>query len=331
MSTGIEEKKDVAPVTETVTEPVTKSVPSPQEIEADKLISDFHKAPDTLKGDVSATLPADEPVAVPDGETETTPDWMTPRLQKALDSTKGSDATKAALALDPDALERIAKLRESVAKANGRLGAYTRIGNKEAVAETPPEVKPTPKEDMEEADDENEDDINEDNFYEEGPKAFQAIKKENAELKQQFSSLKERLDAQDKRDQERVQRHRTETFDELVSNLDPKVYPQYGEGALADLEADDPAFDVRSELWTEVLDVLEDADKKGKSLSVDDAFELAFFHIHREAPPTRPEKLTAKKPTGTVRPKGNPPVRTPKQAEMEDIDRLLAAFHNGKP
>ncbi len=280
------------------------------------------------KTPVSSTAdPTPDPVEEETTEkaTETTTE-LTPRLQKALDSVKGSEAVREALAGDPAALERIAKQREAIARANGRLGAYTRETNKKAAAEKVPEpekevakvVEPEPVAEMDN-----------DTFMDEGHTAVNLLRKENADLRKEFGSLKERIDAQDNKAREQEEIHQTTVFDDFIETLDPKVYPQYGEGPGALLAVDDPAYGVRLELWKKYLDAIEGA--KGTQVTDVESLENAFFHIHREPPTLRTVKATAKKPTATVRPTGNPPVRTSEQAATADARRVLGAFGKGEP
>ncbi len=258
---------------------------------------------------------------------------LTPRLQKALDSVKGSDEYKKALAADSVALEQVAKQREAMARTFGKLGAYTREANraKAAAETTPAPATPAPAAKVETEPETTFEPLTEDAFYEKGPKVVDSLRKENVALRKMFGDLTERLDARDKRDQDDREIHQTQVFDDFLAELDPKVYPQYGVGSYIDIPADDPAREVRNGLWTEFLDVFEDAEDKGNRLTDAEALETAFFHIHRETPTKRIPKATAKKPTATVRPTGNPPVRTPREAEKADARGILGAFTKGEP
>jgi len=260
-------------------------------------------------------------------ETTMEAEELTPRLQKALDSVKGSDATKKALGDDPEALERIAKQRESASRAYGKLGAFTRKSKKaQAVEETPaPVTTSTPV--VEPVVEETE--FDDDAFYsDDSKKAFTTMKNNNIELRKMLDLLTERVDARDKGEKEQQETHRLTVFEGFLGDLDSKVYPQYGDGVIA---GDGPAHEVQEELWNEYFDILEDAEARDKPLSETDALDQAFFHIHKEKPAGRPAKPKAKRPTGSVRPSGNPPVRTPSQAVMEDSRKLLDNFGKGKP
>ncbi len=251
---------------------------------------------------------------------------LTPRHQKALDSLKADDATKEALKNDPVALEHLATLRTSISRAHGKLGAATRKSKKAAAEEKPVE---TPAPVVPVAEPVDDDPITEENIYDKSFTAYQAQKKENTELRKQLGTLTERMDARDKGEEDQLEDHRAGMFDDFIADLDPKVYPQYGDGSETELPKDDPALEVRSELLTEYLDLLDDAKARGKTLTEADALNQAFFHIHKEVPVGRPAKPKAKKPTGSVRPEGNPPVRTPKDAEMASAQTLINNYHKG--
>ena len=335
--------------------PITPA-PKPGEMSSDaakKVLADFHlkKSPAPAgQVTVDGNKAKDAPVE-PSGTTDPTGEEpkgetpaegateLTPRLQKALDSVKGTEATKAALAADPEALERLAKQREAIARANGRLGAYTRQANKaRAEAETDPAhmtatetnaaqaakaVETEPETTFEP--------LTEETFYEKGPKAVDFLRKENAAFRKELGALTERLDAKEKREQDDQEIHQTQVFDDFLAELDPGVYPQYGAGTVVEIDRDDPAYKVRNGLWSEYLDVIEDSEARGIRLTEIEAVETAFFHIHRETPTKRKPKATAKKPTATVQPTGNPAVRTPRQAEHAEAKRVLRAFNKGEP
>lgn len=324
------EPEPIEQPTETPVEPTPGEASAAEKADA-KAILEKHAASSGIEPPERKPVTADPPEELVEEEppAEGTEE-LTPSFQKALDSLKGNDATKEALKNDPVALEHIAMLRTSISRANGKLGAATRKSKKAAAAtaEVLAVATPAPVTPVVEVDD---DPITEENFYEKGFAAFIKQKRDNAELRKQFGLLNERMDAKDKGEQEQLEDHRTGVFDDFVAALDPKVYPQYGDGSEKELPKDDPALEVRSELLTEYLDLLDDAKARGKTLSEADALDQAFFHIHKEVPTKRPAKPKEKKPTGSVRPAGNPPVRTPKDAEKADAQALLKNYQKGAP